>query len=52
MMRPEPRYARGRGLSTDVADEHHQAGQEAGGHSEADQGLEKEGHDTSPVLMR
>ena len=35
-------------LSTDVADEHHQAGQDAGRGSEADQGLDEQGHDASP----
>jgi hypothetical protein len=37
-----------RSLSTDVADEHHHAGQDAGRGNEADQGLEEEGHGASP----
>ena len=37
-------------LSPDVAGQHHQAGQEASGGREADQGFEEQGHDISVPL--
>ena len=35
-------------LSTNMTEQHHQAGQKAGGRGEADQGLEEQRHGASP----